>query len=762
MSTRHHRTKKKSHLVFVMVGLPARGKSFISRRLEQFLSWKGHPTRVFNVGKYRREAVEVTSSGKSDFFDPNNESAKAQREAVARAALNDMLQWMMREGEIGIFDATNSTEERRQLIIRVCKSSPLDLGICFIETLCTNQDVLEENMRCKVAGSPDFFGMSEEEAIADLRARIAKYEAVYETIAEGSDYSYIKLWNMSSQVFVSGCYGRVAQSILPYLMAVHIGPRPIWLVRAGEGVGLRTSNTHSSIGSPLAQLTESGKAFSEVLADYIRDQLTAFQEVDGDPLAVQRRYTRSGHQDDFFAVVQAAVEAHRREMGRDPETGGPCESELDRASGTATHRSTGGGGEGSRYMPFGMPPTSEEGELPAAGALSPSCPGSASASSLAAIKSAQASPFRRSSLDTSLPTGDSFKLAGDSADGQEGRPPTISASGSLPKDYGSALSPSEFKDAEAGMLVGSLPSPGPLETSRQTSTTDPDQFSFEDALARRSSTLSTTPQGGREWAEKDSKLRRSRRLTNKWQASVVRNANGLVNPGAQLKVITSTLPRAAATISRLKTPHSREEYFMLTPLDKGEHMGRTMDEIAEHDPKWYQRFTQDVYNTRFPGGECYRDLMNRLESVLIEIEQQTMPVLVVSHVSVLQVLLCYFLNRPVSEAPEIEVPLHTVIELQPTVGGPYLETRTPLLPPAEGGAPGGMTRNDSSLMEFGRVAGGTSSEDGSAHARNPSPWSHVRGLQASNVVSMSDLQALGGGTSDNSNQGSHDDLTKVE
>lgn len=29
-------------------------------------------------------------------------------------------------------------------------------------------------MRCKVAGSPDFEHMSEEEALADLRARIAK------------------------------------------------------------------------------------------------------------------------------------------------------------------------------------------------------------------------------------------------------------------------------------------------------------------------------------------------------------------------------------------------------------------------------------------------------------------------------------------------------------------------------------------------------------------------------------------------------------
>ena len=76
---------------------------------------------------------------------------------------------------------------------------------------------------------------------------------------------------------------------------------------------------------------------------------------------------------------------------------------------------------------------------------------------------------------------------------------------------------------------------------------------------------------------------------------------------------------------------------MLTPLDKGQHMGLSMDEIRTQHPQFYEKFSKDHLNTRFPGGECYRDLMTRLEGVLIEIEQQTMPVLVVSHVSVLQV-----------------------------------------------------------------------------------------------------------------------------
>jgi broad specificity phosphatase PhoE/predicted kinase len=610
MTTRHQLTKARMQMVFVMVGLPARGKSFISRRLESFLSWKGHTTKVFNVGKYRREAVEVEQSGKSDFFDPNNTAAKAQREAVALAALKDMLEWFGKDGEIGIFDATNSTEERRQLIINTCRNSGRELGIVFIETLCTNTDVLEENMRCKVAGSPDFASMTEEQALQDLRDRIAKYEAVYETIPEEAEYSYIKTFNMSSRVLVSGVYGPVAQSVLPYLMAIHIGPRPVWLVRAGEGVGLRTSKTHSSIGSPLAQLTDDGKAFSEVMSDYVRDQIHAFEKIDAEPAAdIARRYSHGPHEFGAGrAPISDVLEDH--EEHDEPHDGLRVSRQL--------HRS-----RSQSHVSADQSHDDDDGECSAQGG-------------------AHGDVERRSSLATLRSS-----VVGERADATS--------------------------------------------------------------------------------------LRRSRRLTKKWQDSVVRAANGVVDARAKLKVLCSTLPRANATVERLRTPCSRENYFTLTPLDKGSHMGLALDEIAATDPKWFERFSADHLHTRFPGGECYHDLMNRLEGVLVEIEQQTMPVLVVSHVSVLQVLLCYFRNIPVSEAPRIEVPLHTVIEMQPTVGGPWVETRTELVPPPQNGLPGPFSDATNELEKQSDLAVANSSlalPDGAF------------GMRKSSLVSSTELSDL--------------------
>ena len=40
--------------IIIMVGLPARGKSFISNKLLKYLNWSNIKTKIFNVGNYRR------------------------------------------------------------------------------------------------------------------------------------------------------------------------------------------------------------------------------------------------------------------------------------------------------------------------------------------------------------------------------------------------------------------------------------------------------------------------------------------------------------------------------------------------------------------------------------------------------------------------------------------------------------------------------------------------------------------------------------
>jgi 6-phosphofructo-2-kinase len=46
-----------SKLVIVMVGLPARGKSYITKKMTRYLNWLQHDAKIFNVGEKRRVAA---------------------------------------------------------------------------------------------------------------------------------------------------------------------------------------------------------------------------------------------------------------------------------------------------------------------------------------------------------------------------------------------------------------------------------------------------------------------------------------------------------------------------------------------------------------------------------------------------------------------------------------------------------------------------------------------------------------------------------
>jgi hypothetical protein len=138
---------------------------------------------------------------------------------------------------VAIFDATNSTDKRRRWILEMCtaperrKGKPT--GVVFVESLCDDEELLEENYRYKVSVSPDFDGMSNDEALRDLRERVRKYEEQYETIADDS-MSYIKIYNLSTKLLCNHIYGRMAKELVPALMAWHIGTRPVFLCRPGQ------------------------------------------------------------------------------------------------------------------------------------------------------------------------------------------------------------------------------------------------------------------------------------------------------------------------------------------------------------------------------------------------------------------------------------------------------------------------------------------------------------------------------------------------
>ena len=72
------------------------------------------------------------------------------------------------------------------------------------------------------------------------------------------------------------------------------------------------------------------------------------------------------------------------------------------------------------------------------------------------------------------------------------------------------------------------------------------------------------------------------------------------------------------------------------------------------------------YYYRYPRGESYKDVVERLEPLLVELERED-NLLVVAHQAVCRCLLSYFKTIPhdqlPKELPYLEIPLHTVLKV---------------------------------------------------------------------------------------------------
>ncbi|PPD77852.1 hypothetical protein GOBAR_DD25217 [Gossypium barbadense] len=174
-----------------LVGLPARGKTFTAVKLTRYLRWLGHDTKHFNVGKYRR--LKHGTNQSADFFRADNPEGMEARNEVAALAMDDMIAWMQEGGQVGIFDATNSSRSRRNMLMKMAEGR---CKIIFLETICNDERIIERNIRLKIQQSPDYAEEPDFEAgLQDFTTRLANYEKVYEPVDEGS---YIKMIDMAS------------------------------------------------------------------------------------------------------------------------------------------------------------------------------------------------------------------------------------------------------------------------------------------------------------------------------------------------------------------------------------------------------------------------------------------------------------------------------------------------------------------------------------------------------------------------------------
>lgn len=355
-----------SKLIIVMVGLPARGKSYITKKLARYLNWLQHDTKIFNVGERRRVAAgshghldtphpapppvkqeperiaaEVLLNGpptpsqehqpgipslnlpgaatpkksgpssitdmppsprpspmadsninetlraldpvgnneassqdneamdqSANFFDPSNIKAAALRERAAADTLDELIDYIMNGGgSVGIFDATNSTIQRRKWVMeRIRSKAGPDINVLFLESVCKNQAILESNMRLKLSG-PDYKNMDPHQALADFKERVAIYEKNYVELGdyeEANNMAYVKVIDVGRKIISHQINGFLSQQAVSYLQIFNLAPRQIWITRHGQSV----DNMLGRIGGD-AELTDNGRRYAESLADFV-------------------------------------------------------------------------------------------------------------------------------------------------------------------------------------------------------------------------------------------------------------------------------------------------------------------------------------------------------------------------------------------------------------------------------------------------------------------------------------------------------------
>lgn len=152
-----------------------------------------------------------------------------------------------------------------------------------------------------------------------------------------------------------------------------------------------------------------------------------------------------------------------------------------------------------------------------------------------------------------------------------------------------------------------------------------------------------------------------------------------------LMVFSSTHQRALDTAHNIVKdvhPIHCEALSSLNILFPGRIYGMSSEDVEKNLPARLKEWHNNKYRTRFPGGESMHDKALSLEPLVMELERQVLPCLVLSHSSTLQVLYGYFLGMKckTENYPSLDIERNIVIELTPSQYG-WVETRHFIMEP---------------------------------------------------------------------------------
>lgn len=305
-------------LLIIMVGLPARGKSYIVRKLARYLNWLQYESRIFNVGERRRVAAHVQRSGEKPvetclnrhpfsssaaFFDPTNPELVSARDRIALETLGELLDWLswQETSSVGILDATNSTLKRRQTLLSHIRRKTGTLNeVLFIESCCFDQEILERNFRLKLNG-PDYRNQDPDEALKDFRQRVVFYEKSYVPLGEAEEQDkipYLQTIDVGRKINTHLIQGFLSSQVVEYMLNFNLSERQIWIFCGGESI----DDSVGRIGRR-SDLTENGQRYAASLVRFIHKERERWEQN-------RRSHRLQNHDSTKFSVGDPTQKQH--------------------------------------------------------------------------------------------------------------------------------------------------------------------------------------------------------------------------------------------------------------------------------------------------------------------------------------------------------------------------------------------------------------------------------------------------------------------
>ncbi|OBA25483.1 hypothetical protein HANVADRAFT_12944, partial [Hanseniaspora valbyensis NRRL Y-1626] len=210
--------KEKVKYVFILSGLPASGKKNTPVQIKEYENDGDDPKslniEIFNAGKIRRsdsynrtkKMYLMANNSNDDLFSPKN---KSKKDVFAKLTLDSLFK-SLRGGkglDMAIFDATNSTRERRRFVIEeIAKQQreltkemkqkqqmnmsdddeedeedenvELKIVPVFLQIMCTNKEFIRYNIYNK-SFNDDYYDKPFDFAIKDFSKRVLYYSQQY-------------------------------------------------------------------------------------------------------------------------------------------------------------------------------------------------------------------------------------------------------------------------------------------------------------------------------------------------------------------------------------------------------------------------------------------------------------------------------------------------------------------------------------------------------------------------------------------------------